>query len=544
MIVERGRVIGLRRGEESARSRDTSSLGEASRTTRASGPGPPPSRRRSLAAGPDPMVDAARRLRGNFFLSIRDVANGRTVAFTDSGGMFDAYDERRTRRDVFPPAGGDDRSQTPRRRPRCGRRVSRSRQGLRGADAAPGDPASPARHGLRAARWCDHPVTHDLGMPGIDAGPDAGFTLELFFEELASSLAGLNVSVDLTGGSDTRLVAADARTFPAVRVCGLGHGQLERRGDRRRGRPCPRTSASRDDPRRVRRRRRGRRAVRGGGRHLRRPDRASAPPVRTRTGGPPDRRRRRRHRWGVPQGLLLAARLPASIDRRTPHFERLFDTRFRPVAFPPGLLADRFAPHAAEVRPRILAAMRRRRMATNTETYDRIYYEMRMAVVAAHAISVNDNYVPFVAPLLDPAIVRLGYSLPRRDRFFNRYHRRLITDASLAVARVPSSDTGVTRMSLSSRPRDELRDAPVYVLDKLRRAPHEGRPASRDGRSGTQRSTIPRSSLRHARARPSGARWEAWCRPVSCRRLRQGDLPDRYVGRVMTLGMLFERLDG
>ena len=52
-------------------------------------------------------------------------------------------------------------------------------------------------------------------MPGIDAGPDAGFTVERFFQELASSLAGLNVSVDLTGGSDTRLVAALlARSLP------------------------------------------------------------------------------------------------------------------------------------------------------------------------------------------------------------------------------------------------------------------------------------------------------------------------------------------
>ena len=167
---------------------------------------------------------------------------------------------------------------------------------------------------------------------------------------------------------------------------------------------------------------------------------------------------------------------------RTPHLERVFDTRFRPVAFPRGLLADRFAPHAAEVRPRILTAMRQRRMDTNTETYDRIYYEMRMASGVAHSISENDNYVPFVAPLLDPAIARLGYSLPRRDRFFNRYHRRLITDASPSAARVPSSDTGVTRMTLSSRPRAELHDAPIYRAGQIAACPHEGRSATREER--------------------------------------------------------------
>ena len=228
---------------------------------------------------------------------------------------------------------------------------------------------------------------------------------------------------------------------------------------------------------------------------------------------------------------------------RSPHLERVFDTRFRPVAFPVGLLSDRFVPLAPGVRPRILAAMRQRRMPTNTETYDRIYYEMRMAVIAAHAISVNDNYVPFVAPLLDPAVVRLGYSLPRRDRFFNRYHRRVITDASLAAARVPSSDTHVTRMSLSSRPRDELRDAPVYVLDKARRL--STKVGQRLGRS------VGYPPLDDPALIPAARSSEAFQRAVSglvsagvLSPARRSELPDRYVGRVMTLGMLFERLDG
>ncbi len=166
-----------------------------------------------------------------------------------------------------------------------------------------------------------------------------------------------------------------------------------------------------------------------------------------------------------------------------------------------------------------------------------------MAVIAAHAISVNDNYVPFLAPLLDPAIVRLGYSLPRRDRFYNRYHRRVITDASLAVARVPSSDTRVTRITLSSRPRDELRDAPAYVLDKLRRV--SSKVGQRIGRSGGYPPLDDPALLPAARS--SEAFQRAVERLVSAGVLSpaaKSQLPDRYVGGVMTLGMLFERLDG
>ncbi len=228
---------------------------------------------------------------------------------------------------------------------------------------------------------------------------------------------------------------------------------------------------------------------------------------------------------------------------RNPHFERVFDTRFRPTPFPRELLADRVAPHAAEVRPRMLAAMRQRTMATNTETYDRIYYELRERGATGHAISVNDNYVPFVAPLLDPAVVRLGYSLPRRDRFFNRYHRRLITNASLEAARVPSSDTGVTRMSLSSRPRDELRDAPAYVLDKLRRL--RTKVGQRVGRGGgnppmDDPALVPAARSSDTFRRAVGGLVSAGVLSPTAPR----DLPDRYVGTVMTLGMLFERLEG
>ena len=184
--------------------------------------------------------------------------------------------------------------------------------------------------------------------------------------------------------------------------------------------------------------------------------------------------------------------------------------------------------------------MRQRTMATNTETYDRIYYEMRMAAGVAHAISQNDDYLPFVAPLLDPAIVRLGYSLPRRDRFYNRYHRRLITKASPAAARVASSDTGITRMTLSARPRDQLRDGPAYVFDKFQRL--RTKVGQRLGGS------VGYPSLDDPALVPTARSGEVYLRAVAVLQsagvlssAAPSQLPDRYVGRVMTLGMLLER---
>jgi len=541
MIVERGRVTGLRRGEASAAIPGYELAWRGVAYYPGARPGPAAIAAALSGAGLDPMVDAARRLRGNFFLSIRDVVSGRTVAFTDSGGMFDAFvsDARiatsflqlaeaigAQRADIdhaavveFLDLGKiyEGRTLLPKIRRLLPGTVYELRDG-------------------------EQPIIHELGMPGIDAGPDAGFTLERFFQEFASSLAGLNVSVDLSGGSDTRLVAAMlARSLPfECAVSGTAKSsdvELAAEVARALRRPLHVTIHDVSDVGDL------------AGELFDAADGISDLLIGHRL-RQLARARRERHvdvAVGGQGGELLKDFFwlhDFPLYRwRTPHFERVFDTRFRPVAFPPSLLADRLAPHAAEVRPRILAAMRRRRMATNTETYDRVYYEMRMAVGAAHAISVNDNYVPFVTPLLDPLVARLGYSLPRRDRFFNRYHRRLITDASLAVARAPSSDTHVTRMSLSSRPRDELRDAPAYVLDKVRRL--RTKVGLRAGRGGgypalDDPALIPAARSSDAFQRAVGGLVSAGVLSPAA----QGDLPDRYVGTVMTLGMLFERLDG
>jgi asparagine synthetase B (glutamine-hydrolysing) len=540
LIVERGRVSGLRRGEASAVIPGYELAWRGVAYYPGKRPGPAAIAAALSGAGPDPMVDTARYLRGNFFLSIRDVVNGRTVAFTDSGGMFDAYVS--------------------------GARVATSFIQLAetiGARRGDVDPAAvvefldlgkvyEGRTLLKDIRRLlpgtvyelrdgEQPLVHHLGMPGIDASPAVGFTLQQFFEELAASLAGLNVSVDLTGGSDTRLVAAMlARSLPfECAVSGTANSsdvEIATEVARALGRPLHVTIHDLSDVGDV------------AGELFEAADGISDLLTwhRLRQFA---RERADRH-IDIAVGGIGGEFLKDYfwlIDfpfyrSRALHLERVFDARFRSVAFPRRLLADRFVRHAADVRPRILTAMRQRRMATNTETYDRIYYEMRMAVVAAHAISVNDNYVPFVAPLLDPAVVRLGYSLPRRDRVFNRYHRRLITDASLAVARVPSSDTHITRMSLSSRPRDELRDAPAYVLDKIRRL--ATKVGQRFGMSGGYPPLDDQGLIPAARSSDAFQRAvESLVSGGVLSPAARGDLPDRHVGTVMTLGMLFERLD-
>jgi hypothetical protein len=541
LIVDERGATGLRAGEsiESIQGYDLAWRGVAYC------PGHPPGAASIIAAlsdaGPDTLVDVARRLRGNFFLSIRHVTSGRTVAFTDPGGMFGAYLAgarvgtsflqlaeivRAKRGDVDPAAVVEflDLGKVYE-----GRTLHSDIRRFR-----PG-----TVYELRHAR---EPVLHDLELPSIDDGPDPGFTLDGFFEELASSLAGQNVSVDLTGGSDTRLVAALLpRSFPfECAVSGTPESsdvQIASEVARALGRPVHVTI---HDPSDV-------------GSVIEELFEASDGLSDVLSG----HRLRQLARDRADRSIDLAiGGIGGELLKdffwltdfpfyrtRMHHLERLFDTRFRPVAFPAPLLPSRLAAHAAEVRPRMLQAMRQRRMPINTQTYDRVYYEMRMRTGVAHAISQNDAYIPFVAPLLDPAVVRLGYSLPRRDRFYNRYHRRLISRASPAAARVASSDTGLMRMTLSAAPSDQIRDVPVYVLDKLQRV--RTKVGQRFGRS------VGYPPLDDPALVPTARSSDAYKRSVEVLQsagvltpAAATQLPDRYVGRVLTLGMLFDRLGG
>ncbi len=258
MIVEWGGVIGLRRGETIASIPGYELALRGVAYLPGAQPGPAAVAAALSNAGPDPMLEAARRLRGNFFLSIRDVANGRTVAFTDSGWDVRRVHERGPCRDILPAAGGGHRGEARRYGP--GRVVEFSIL-ARSTRAGPCSPRSgvffQARSTSCAMAILPHPRPRDArDRRSTRSRVHAGALLP------GARLLPhwVEVSVDLTGGSGERLVAT-----LLARVCRSNARSrarpLERRGDRREGCACPWTSASCDHSRCFRRGRSGGRSV-------------------------------------------------------------------------------------------------------------------------------------------------------------------------------------------------------------------------------------------------------------------------------------------
>src|SRR5213083_71830 len=121
---------------------------------------------------------------------------------------------------------------------------------------------------------------------------------------------------------------------------------------------------------------------------------------------------------------------------------------------------------AGDLGQRVLQMLSGYTSETNTQTYDRIYYYVKMRDVAGRFFSNHINVLQCYAPYLEPEIAAIGYHLPRMTRFFNRFHRAATTHYSAPAARVPTTGGGV---SVSCESQSVAADLLKYTKDKLKR---------------------------------------------------------------------------
>jgi hypothetical protein len=115
---------------------------------------------------------------------------------------------------------------------------------------------------------------------------------------------------------------------------------------------------------------------------------------------------------------------------------------------------------------RVIRDLGRYVMDTNTKTYDNIYYNFRMKTVASKFISSANHLFGCYSPLLEYDLVRYGFHLKRRERFFNRYHRRMITKLNAEVAKIRTAEGGI---SVSIEKAEMLKDIGKYFRNRCRR---------------------------------------------------------------------------
>ncbi len=145
---------------------------------------------------------------------------------------------------------------------------------------------------------------------------------------------------------------------------------------------------------------------------------------------------------------------------------RLYDLRVAPISYPNRLLTANMQAIAPRVREVTLERFAELRRDLNTQTYDAIYYHYKMAEIAGGHLSHHaQHYLDVVTPLLDYRNYLFAYHLPRRERSFGRFHRKVITRISPQLAKLRTAEG----MTASSAAGDVAHDLLVNVGNKLKR---------------------------------------------------------------------------
>ena len=229
--------------------------------------------------------------------------------------------------------------------------------------------------------------------------------------------------------------------------------------------------------------------------------------------------------------------------RRHPaNLERLYSTRIVPVEPRHDYIAEPYANVSRRLRSTYLQRLTGYVAENNTKTYDRIYYFVKMPDVVGRLMSNHAWLLHCYAPYLEPEIAAVGYRLPRTTRFFNLFHRRMTTRYRPTAARIPTSEG---RMSASSEPGAIAVDLGKYVINRVSRLARKFGQKIFDRRvleRGPMSPTFARDVQRCAATRKGLERLKDV--GVLKSDLVFEDVEPSYCGNILSLGMFIDWIEG
>jgi hypothetical protein len=228
--------------------------------------------------------------------------------------------------------------------------------------------------------------------------------------------------------------------------------------------------------------------------------------------------------------------------QRTSHIGRLYSMRIVPVAPRHDYFAEPYANVSRCLRRTYLQRLAGYASPTNTQTYDRIYYYVKMRDVVGRMMSNHAWLLHCYAPYLEPEIATVGYRLPRSMRFFNSFHRQMTTRYCPAAARIHTTEGG---MSVSSEPGAIAVDLAKYVINRVSRLDRKiGQTIFR--RRGLERGPT-NPAFEHDLQRYAATK-RGFERLKDAGILRSdlalADVPPQYCGNVLSLGMFLDWVEG
>jgi hypothetical protein len=228
--------------------------------------------------------------------------------------------------------------------------------------------------------------------------------------------------------------------------------------------------------------------------------------------------------------------------RRHANLQRLFRLRIAGITPRHEYLKGIYYGLSQSYEARTLAALRAiaAPAETNTQAYDLIYYHFKMRSLVGQFVTNMERIMDFYPPYLERDTVRFGYSLPRSKRFFNYHHRELLTHCNPHVARIRTGEGGMTA---SAELAHLAADMSRYVVNKVARLGRKFgqktfRKMWKESADDPRLSDCARTLVRKRRTLEHLKDAQ-----ILSPNIQIEDLEQKYLGNVLMLDMLLERLE-
>lgn len=227
--------------------------------------------------------------------------------------------------------------------------------------------------------------------------------------------------------------------------------------------------------------------------------------------------------------------------KKRPNMKRFCAYRVAPNTPRHELLGERFLPAAYSYRERALQHLSEFVVPGNTQSYDQYAFRVKAPDGYGRFASNHVQLIDVYCPLLERDAVVYSYHLPRLKRFFNNFHRACLTRLNPTVARIRTTEGS---MSASSEWKSVSADVLLYVANKLSRVEKK---LSQRWLNKSYRQESPVHPQFYPTVRTSGAMGSAFRelqqRGVLNSKVRLDDVPNGYLGPILTLHLTLQAIE-
>jgi len=226
-------------------------------------------------------------------------------------------------------------------------------------------------------------------------------------------------------------------------------------------------------------------------------------------------------------------------NKSVTNLEKLYNFRIEATAFPHSLLGKRLLKNSKALKNDTIRKLKSYVLENNTKSYDNIYFNYKMKTNAGVYVTSANNYLTSYAPLLERELVKIGFGLKRRNRFFNYFHRKMISKNYPEISRIKTTD-GTTTSSLII---DILLDIIFYIVDKVKRIAKQiirkilNKTYLQETPTNQNIYPIAKSTDLFKKSIETLKRLNIIADDADCK-----NIPNQLTGKILTLSLLFERL--